>query len=341
MDKNSYKEILKKLSSRFEKPEDSKFAILKYVVYIYAFSLPIIILLSYFNPCFLNLVIPAIAVLVPYKLFKEKSMKKIFVTGIIAILLVSFTFTAYQVEAIYFSQEPGELSSETFSNGTIDKVYGEQKTKFNFTVDLNTDHIETDNYTVFLNITWITTTTPEDGNDKSFQMVELNNSEYYYLFNLKDNDMEDRLYSHYFSIRKNKTSGTVEWEETDSNFGPFTISRLDAYQVIMIQQLIATFLFFVLIIGMLWWRKRMATSREKSTEGLEEKEEELEDYCPQCGALMEGKTTCPECGIDVESYLENQEKMKTQKAIEEVDQTKEEEKPIFEDKNEKENKQDE
>lgn len=339
MDKNSYKEILKKLSSRFEKPEDSKYAILKYVIYIYAFSLPIILLLSYFNPCFLNLVIPAIAVLVPYKLFKEKSLKKIFVTGVIAVLLISFTFTAYQVEGIYFSQEPGELSSESFSNGTIDKVYGEQKTKFNFTVDLNTENIQTDNYTIFLNITWITTATPADGDFKSFKMIKLNNSEYYYLFNLKEHDMEDRLYSHHFSIRKNGTSGTVEWEETDSNFGPFTISRIDAYQVIMMQQLISTLLFLVLIIGIVWWRKRMATSREKSTEGLGEKEEDLEDYCPQCGALLEGKTTCPECGIDVDSYLDKKEKIKTKKAIEEVDQMKEEEEPLFEDESENEEKQ--
>ena len=57
-----------------------------------------------------------------------------------------------------------------------------------------------------------------------------------------------------------------------------------------------------------------------------------EDYCPQCGALLEGETTCPECGIDVESYMDNKEKIKTKKAIEEVDQLKEsdEEEDIFE-----------
>ena len=342
MDGNGYKDILKKLSSRFEKPDDPKYAILKYIIYIYAFSLPFIIILSYFNPCFLNLVIPAIAVLVPYKLFKEKSLKKVFIAGIIAVLLLNLTFTAYQVEGIYFSQEPGDLSSDVLSDGTVDNVYGEQKTKFNFTVNLDPNKLQTDNYTVYLNITWLTTTQGDEDNFRSFEMNNLTNSEYYYLFNLKEEDMQDRLYSHHFSIKKNTTDG-VEWEETDSSFGPFTISRLDAYQVIMFQQVVSSVLFFVLVIGMVWWRKRMTTSREKSTEGLEEKENELEDYCPQCGALMEGETTCPECGIDIKSYLENQEKIKTKKAIEEVDQMKEkeEEESLFEDEGEDEENQQE
>ena len=337
MDRNGYKKILKKLTSRFEKPDDPKYAILKYVIYVYAISLPFIIILSYFNPCFLNLVIPAIAVLVPYKLFKEKSLKKVFIAGIIAVLLLNLTFTAYQVEGIYFSQEPGDLSSDVLSDGTVDKVYGEQKTKFNFTVNMDTTKLETDNYTVYLNITWLTTTQEEE-NYRSFVMNELNNSQYYYIFNLKEHDMQDRLYSHHFSIKKNTTNG-VEWEETDSSFGPFTISRLDAYRMIMLQQVVSSVLFFVLVLGMVWWRNRMATSREKSTEGLEEKEKELEDYCPQCGALLEGETTCPECGIDVESYLENKEKIKTKKAIEELDQKKEEEESLFEDESEDEKKQ--
>ncbi len=307
MEKKGYSEILKKITDGFNKPDDPKYAILKYIVYVYAFSLPFIIILSYFSPCFLNLVIPSIAVLVPYKLFKEKSMKKIFVTGIIAILLLSLTFTAYQVETIYFSQEPKDLSSDLLSNGTVDKIYGEQKTKFNFTVDLKEEKIETDNYTVYLNITWMTTTTPTDGNDKSFTMNSFNNSDYYYIFNLKEHDMEDRLYSHYFSIRMNKTENVTDWQETDSSYGPFTISRLDAYQVIMLQQLISMSLFFILIIGMVWWRKRMTTSRKKSTEGLEEKEKELDDYCPECGALLEGKNTCPECCTEIESDVESKE----------------------------------
>lgn len=340
MDKNGYKNILKKLTSRFEKPDDPKYAILKYVLYAYVFSLPFIIILTYFNPCFINLVIPVIAVLVPYKLFKEKSLKKVFIAGIIAVLLLNLTFTAYQVEGIYFSQEPGNLSSDVLSDGTVDKVYGEQKTKFNFTVDLDTTKLQTDNYTVYLNITWLTTAQGEEGNYEAFEMNNLNNSQYYYLFNLKEHDMQDRLYSHHFSIKKNTTNG-VEWEETGSSFGPFTISRLDAYQKIMLQQVVSSVLFFVLVLGMIWWRKRMTTSREKSTEGLEEKEKELEDYCPQCGALLEGETTCPECGIDVESYMENKEKIKTKKAIEEVDQMKEEEKEetLFEDESEDEEKQ--
>lgn len=340
MDKNGYKKILKKLSSRFEKPDDPKYAILKYVIYVYAFSLPFIIILSYFNPCFLNLVIPAIAVLVPYKLFKEKSLKKVFIAGIIAVLLLNLTFTAYQVEGIYFSQEPGDLSSDVLSEGTVDKVYGKQKTKFNFTVDLDTTKLQTDNYTVYVNITWLTTTQGEEDNYRSFEMNNITNSQYYYLFNLKEEDMQDRLYSHHFSIKKNTTNG-VKWEETDSSFGPFTISRFDAYQVIMLQQVISSILFFVLVIGMVWWRKRMTTSREKSTEGLDEKEKELEDYCPQCGALLEGETTCPECGIDVESYLDKKEKMKTKKAIEEVDRLKEkeEEESLFEDESEDEGNQ--
>ncbi len=324
MDGNGYKEILKKLSSRFEKPDDPKYAILKYVVYVYAISLPFIIILSYFNPCFLNLVIPAIAVLVPYKLFKEKSLKKVFIAGIIAVLLLNFTFTVYQVEGIYFSQEPGDLSSDVLSDGTVNKVYGEQKTKFNFTVDLEKNKLQTDNYTIYLNITWLTTTPGEEDNYRSFTMDEIQNSQYYFIFNLEEQDMQDRLYSHHFSIKKNTTDG-VEWEETDSSFGPFTISRLDAYQRIMLQQVISSVLFFVLVLGIVWWRNRMSRSREKSTEGLEDKEKELDDYCPQCGALLEGEKTCPECGIDVESYMENKEKIKTKKAIEEVDQMKEEE----------------
>ncbi|MFW5927706.1 MAG: hypothetical protein ACOCSL_00790 [Thermoplasmatota archaeon] len=331
MVKNDYKEILKKLSSRFDKPDDPKYAILKYVIYVYAFSLPFIIIFSYFNPCFFNLVIPAIAVLVPYFLFKEKSLKKVFIAGIIAVLLVNLTFTAYQIEGIYFSQEPGDLSSDVLSDGTIDNVYGEQKTRFNFTVNLNKNQIQTDNYTVYLNITWLTTTQQEKGNDRSFEMNELNNSRYYYIFNLKEHDMMDRLYSHHFSIKMNTTDG-VEWEETDSNFGPFTVSRWDAYQMIMLQQVISSVLFFILVLGMIWWRKRMTTSREKSTEGLEEKEKKLDDYCPECGTLLEDETTCPECGTNVESYLEKKEKMKTKKAIEEVDQLKEsdEEEDIYE-----------
>lgn len=368
---------LERLNQKMKRVKESKFSILIYIATIFVASLWLI----FMNPCLMNLVLPILAILIPYKLYEEEELKKIVVAGIIVIILLSISTSLFQMGFIY-DQPDQILRSDNLEHGTVEPLYGDSTTTFNFTVNI-TETFSRDwdpkDYTVYTNLTLSTiggiSREPYEGYE--MEPVKRGNSsvEYY-----KEVTLEERLFGHRFSLRKNVTDemtylfsldweeyarylneSTVNetlreafadegydveadanlskeddkwfiledgekkyrikiigeeeleihdilpdedgplysWERTSVGYGPVTIERTRAFQLLTGEYVISTSVIYLLGIGILWWKKRMDSSVEESTEGLEEKEKELEDHCPECGALLKGADKCERCGAEI------------------------------------------
>ncbi len=365
---------LDKLNQKMEQVKDSKFSIPIYVATIFVASLWLI----FVNPCLMNLLLPIIAILIPYKLYNEADLKKIIAAGIIVIILLSASTTLFQLGFIY-DQPPQTLRSDNLRDGTVEPLYGDSSTSFNFTVNVTENFAENwdpEDYTVCVNLTLSTVAGIGREAYEGYEMNSTGNGRQYY----KELTLEERLFGHRFSIKRNMTdettylfslnrtkyeryleegpinetltevfvdegyevednaslsigdekwfiseqgkkeyrikavdenlniykmNGTEEdglegpfysWERTSVGYGPVTIERMRAFQLLVGEYIISTSVLYLLGIGLLWWKKRMDSSVEESTEGLKEKEKELEDHCPECGTLLEGSDTCEECG---------------------------------------------
>ncbi|MBS3790318.1 MAG: hypothetical protein KGY66_05315 [Candidatus Thermoplasmatota archaeon] len=250
----------------------------------------------------MQILLPILAILVPYKLYDENNLRKLLVVGIAAIILISFTMGSYHT-VLLFDQSSTQLQSEqgNLRNGTIEPTYGDTSKTFNMTIELNKTFVQESNYTIYANIS-LTGTIGFGGEDyKGYNMTRVNDTEgkngwveYYAEVEVDD----ERLFNHYFSLKKDVPveEGDFSWERTSLGFGPITLERKTALVMVTLQQSLSTSIIFLLGMGLLWLKKRMDRSVVESTEGLEEKEEELEDYCPECGHLLEGKKECDRCG---------------------------------------------
>ncbi len=279
------KKKLRDLKRRIKAVPDSRFAILIYVGTACLVSAWMLI-----SPCLMTLVLPVLSLLIIYKFYDEKNLKKILVAGVIIVLVMALLVSFYQVH-LWYNKEPTVQESEHLKNGTVNPLYGNADTEFNFTVEIE-DGLE-GNYTVQLNITHLGTIGPIQDEQKVYNMSEHRGSNGTYYKNLT---LGENLYNYSFSLKVNRSDGSPQWEETQGSFGPLTISKRITFISRFIPQTVSMFLVYVFGISLLWWRKKMKRSREESTEGLDEKEEELEDYCPECGALLEGESVCPRCG---------------------------------------------
>lgn len=273
-----FEPLAKKLRSL--KKDHHSFTI--YLIFTYLFSLPLIFVLLYIDPCLFNLVLPAFALLIPYKLFKEDDFKVLAAVGIIVLILLSSTFTAYQVEGIYTGRDPEELSSEHLSQGFIDRMDGNVGEKFNFTVIVSDEAYENlindNNYTVKVALTRYI----EEGVDvKEYNMSfqeEVENLGKKFFIELTVE--EEALYEHYFKLHIEKENEDYE-EETNRGFGPFTVGRLSLYRTIMVQQTSPTLIIFIIFLGFLWWRKGMVEwGRKKSKQKTQEEETEKKNDSP-------------------------------------------------------------
>lgn len=291
---SGYKGYLDSIGNRVKTIKEKRYALLIYVATIFLLTIPLVIIAI--NLCFLSIIMSVIAVLIPYKFFKDKSIKKVIITGFIAILLVASIGTIYHVHILY-GETPSDLGSEHLTEGTVDKLYGDGETEFNFTVIL-TDDVEEDidNYTVFVNLTYNSGELTETTQGYNYTMRSINGSNGTFY---KVTSLEERRYDHHFSLRINGTEGTT-WEETDKTFGPMNIPRETAYINIFVMRLTSPILIFLLLVSLVWWRRRLKSSKRRSTEGLEKKEKGLEDFCPECGTILEGEEVCPECGWEKE-----------------------------------------
>lgn len=368
---------LDRLKQKTKKVKESKYSILIYVGTIFVASLWLI----FMNPCLMNLVLPILAILIPYKLYEEKDLKKIVATGVIVIILLAASTTLFQLGFIY-DQPDQILRSENLQDGTVEPLYGDSSTTFNFTVNLTENFAQewdSKDYTVYVNLTL---STIGGIGREPYEEYEMNGTEDEHMY-YKEVSLEERLFGHRFSLRRNvtdemtylfslrqteyedylnestispelreafedeghdvdedaeleedrewfvvedderryrieideddeelniydilETDGPEDelerpfytWERTSVGYGPVTIERTRAFQLLVGEYIISTSVVYLLGVGILWWKTRMDSSIEDSTEGLEEKEKELEDHCPECGSLLEGSEICERCG---------------------------------------------
>ncbi len=302
--------LLKKINEKTRKARESRFSIPIYILTIFAAS----VWLIFFNPCLMYILLPIMAILIPYKLYDENSFKKLLVVGVVAVILLGFTMSGYYA-FILFNQPAREVHSREImneriiKNGTIDRIYGDSQTEFNLTVEVRMDVIE--NYydvditdidnNISANITYygIVGLVGEEYETYNMTRVERSSMEngavkYYAVIR----DLDESIFQHHFSLKTNMTEEDPweKWEKTEPGFGPVTLDQPFVLGVITLQESFNISIFFFLGMGLLWLKKRMDRSVSESTEGLEEKEEELEDHCPDCGHLLEGKKECDRCG---------------------------------------------
>ena len=299
--------LLETINKKTKVIKESKYSIPAYILTVFIASIWMI----FMNPCLMNLLLPLIAILIPYKLYDENSFKKLVVVGIASIILIGLSMSLYHTGVIY-DQPSRRIRSEDgrLLNGTVEPVYGDSGTTFNLTVDLSEDYLEEReirNYSLYANISYtgVEGLRREEYGGYQMEPVEDHNGtggnvEYY----VEVEDLSERLFNHYFSLKRNITyeEGETEgeedyaWTRTSLGFGPVTLPRTTALGMITLQQSLSTSVFYFLAFGLLWLKKRMDKSVSESTEGLEEKEKELEDSCPECGHLLEGKKECDRCG---------------------------------------------
>ncbi|MEF8834638.1 MAG: hypothetical protein V5A76_00620 [Candidatus Thermoplasmatota archaeon] len=251
----------------------------------------------------MNVLLPILSLLIPFKFYDENNLKKLLVVGVVAILLLAFTMAFYHTFIIY-DQPSRQIRSEgrNLKNGTIEPIYGDTDTEFHLTIELNKTFARSSNYTLYANIS-LTGTIGFGGEDhQGYNMTRVNDSQVendWIEYEAEIEIDEERLFNHYFSLKKEEVGVGEEdysWERTSLGFGPITLKRRNALGMITLQQSFSTSIIFLLGVGLLWLKKRMDKSVTASTEGLEEKEEELEDHCPECGHLLEGKKECDRCG---------------------------------------------
>lgn len=301
MDEEEKHPLLRKINELTRKANESRFSILVYIATVFVASIWVI----FMNPCMMNLLLPILAILIPYKLYDEMDLKKLLVTGIAVIILISLTMAFYHTGVIY-DQPSRQIRSEgrRMINGTVEPIYGDSGTSFNLTVELSWEFIEryeNRNYTVYANLSFTETEGVRRRDYEGYEMsrvdetVEENQTVEYYVI---VTDLPERMFNHYFSLKREVPleEDDYAWERTSLGFGPITLPRNNALRIITFQQSISTFLFFFLFMGLWWLKRRMDISVTQSTEGLEEKEKALDDSCPECGHLLEGKKECDRCG---------------------------------------------
>ncbi len=300
MVKSGKKSILNVINEKARKIRKSRFSIPIYILTVFLASIWMI----FINPCLMNILLPILAILIPYKLYDENNLKKLLVVGVAVIILLAFTMGFYHVGILY-DQPARRLRSGTgaLENGTIEPIYGDSGTEFNFTVEVNFTIAGTseEKATLYANISFAEAEgiRREDYEGYEMKPVDENDGnnetkEYYVIVS----GLPERLFNHYFSLRKDVPieEGDFSWVRTSLGFGPITLPQTTALGIITLQQSFSTSIIFLLGMGLLWLKKRMDRSVVESTEGLEEKEEGLEDYCPDCGHLLEGKKECDRCG---------------------------------------------
>lgn len=290
MSKESEKSILSKLNDKIRWVKKSSYAIPIYILTVFIASIWMVI----FNPCIANLLLPFFCLLIPYKLYDENNMKKLFVVGIVAIILIGLSIGIYHTQILYTQPEEQLLDSEReyLTNGTIDNIYGDSETTFNFTVEVDDIILEQD-HNVSVNITQGFVEEPYE----SYNMTRIGDTNEFYV---EVDGLSESLFNHRFYLRSEYIEEEYDfdhgWVRSESGFGPVTIDRTAAIGIITVEQSFYTVIFFILLLGVLWLKKRMDKSLTESTEGLDEKEEKLEDQCPECGHLLEGMNECDRCG---------------------------------------------
>ncbi len=298
MKRQDLESTLDRLDKKFKKIKKTRYSILAYIGTVYIASLWLV----FVNPCLMNILLPILAILIPYKLYGENNLKKLLVVGLVAILLLAVTLSTFQLGLIY-DQPHRTLESDHFQDGNVDNLYGDTDTTFTFTVNLTKEYVEGYNYTVYLNLTLATIGSVHPIPYEGYRMQRVGEDNETYHYSVQVSDLEERLFGHRFSVRRNRTDIDDEldydWHRTSIVHGPITISESRAFQLLTFEYFTSTVIIFIFGMGILWLKRRMDKSVSESVEGLEEKEKELEEACPECGTLLEGSSACKNCGWEI------------------------------------------
>ncbi len=270
------------IKEKINSVRDTPYSMLIYIATIFAFN--IFLVLIGLELCLLSVILSVLAILIPLKFYKEPKLKKVVVAGAISIILIAAVGTIFHIHILY-SQDLTVLESDNLLNGTVDKIYGDTETLFNFTVEIRNE--SNYNYTVYVNITFF----GDDGSSQEIynEMRPLNNGSYQW-----ETRLDEKQYYHHFTLEATRGNETL-WESTESTFGPLLIPKGTATLNIFIMRLVSPIITFLIFASLVWWKKGLDKSKSSSVKGLEEKERALEDSCPECGALLKGKDECPDC----------------------------------------------
>lgn len=240
--------------------------------------------------CLMNVLAAIMAILVPYKIYGEKDIRKVFYAGAVAIVIISLIGSVYHVDLLY-GQEVEVLESEHME-GYLDMLYGRGDTVFEGTASIKG---EVDVNQVFLNLTYQSPDDPLKDDTISYELEP--DGDVYRKGIVTDREV---IFNHHFALNYSEGNETF-WEETDGTFGPVTLSRGNAFISIMIIRSVAPFVSFLLLLGLLWWLMYMRKSKAVGKDVLEEKESRLEHYCDSCGEdLSQEMKVCPRCGEELE-----------------------------------------
>ncbi|MFO8109900.1 MAG: hypothetical protein R6U17_05190 [Thermoplasmata archaeon] len=273
------------LKDKIENVKNTPYAILVYSLTITAICT--LLVFSHMDICLMNTLIPIVAVVIPYHIYKERNIKKIVYAGVIALILLASIGTLYHID-VFYSQEPATLDSEHVKEARLNRLYGDADTEFEATLQLH-DSIDEVNQ-VFVNFTYQSLENPMETEEIFWDLVTDDNISFNYTTALG----KENVFNYHFSI--NYTDGNnIVWEETDKAFGPLTMSKVNLAPMIMIQRTIMPFITFLLIIGLLWWKEKMKASKAVGSDVLDKKESKLEEYCNSCGEFLDDKGECPNC----------------------------------------------
>jgi len=279
---------IRDLKTKIQSVKESKYSILIYILTILVVSIWTI-----FTPCVSYIAVPIIAIYIPSKLYKEGSFKKLVVAGLLGVLVVSSVATLYHTN-FFYSQESTNIESPNniLKEGRVDRIYEDTDKPFNFTVLVDEDRLEA-NFTVRLNITY-ELFSPEGSEiiKETYNMSHIGDGVYQ-----KEVELGERKYFHNFAVDYVEDDEVI-WEETDQAFGPMTLPFQHTLISMFIQRTPVPILVYLFIVSILWWREDLKKGKKKSTEGLDEKEKTLENFCLECGELFEGSETCLECGYN-------------------------------------------
>ncbi len=271
----------------FKELKEKPYALPVYSLTTVAVTLPLIFGVDL---CLMNVLAGMMAILVPYKIYGDKDLKKVFYSGALAIVIISLIGSVYHVHILY-GQEVEVLESEHLE-GYLDILYGRGDTVFEGTVSIKG---EVDVNQVFLNLTYQSPDDPMKEDTISYELAP--DGDLYGNSIVTD---REAIFNHHFALNYSEGNETF-WEETDGSFGPVTLSRGNTFVSIMIIRSIVPFLFFLPLLGLLWWLGYMRKSKEVGKDVLEEKESRLEHYCDSCGEdLSKEMKVCPRCGEELE-----------------------------------------
>jgi hypothetical protein len=281
----------------------------KWLIYI-PLTVAIDVVISLYPSCFFQILVGLMTFGIPYY-FGVKSTRTLIKSGLVILLITGMIFgslyTVFLYNQMYVFEEQ-TLSGTNLSEGIVSPYLGDKSDTFTYTVKYTGDE-DIDNITVYVNIFDF-----EGGYSESFPMVYQNGTF------VNQTQVGENIYYYNFTAYINSTD---TWIGTNENgYGPLTMSFSQAVGVQIFigigYILLNGGIFFLIIIGLYYWRKstyeqqkklreEIETLKDEKEESKDEEDEEEEEKekavvpeefeCTECGApVSEDAEKCPSCG---------------------------------------------